>query len=259
VKTKTAYRPKNIPSEEAPAPNIPDEPPQPSETTRIEFTNGADKAEPAVAIVSADEIPSPDEATLALQRQLADLRKSEELQRNYAQQMMAARAQPPTREQLLQSWRSQGADENDLSFLQANPELIDNPALTRVASEEAAQQGHERGTDAHRQATREIFHQHLQAQQAQPAASAQPAPTPEYFRPSPQPAPSRPDPSAYVSAPVSRGVPSGETGYRPARQIKLTPQEQEYARVAGISDVEYARQKQKLAQAKLAGDYGERR
>jgi nucleoid-associated protein YgaU len=43
------------------------------------------------------------------------------------------------------------------------------------------------------------------------------------------------------------------------RTIRLTAEEQEYARVAGISDVEYARQKQKLAQAKAAGDYGERR
>ena len=38
--------------------NIPEEPiQQTSETTRVEFTNGGDKAEPSVAIVSADEYP----------------------------------------------------------------------------------------------------------------------------------------------------------------------------------------------------------
>jgi hypothetical protein len=41
--------------------------------------------------------------------------------------------------------------------------------------------------------------------------------------------------------------------------MRLSPAEIEMARIAGISDVEYARQKQKLAQAKAAGDYGERR
>jgi hypothetical protein len=39
----------------------------------------------------------------------------------------------------------------------------------------------------------------------------------------------------------------------------LTAEEQEFARIAGISDVEFAKQKQKLAQAKANGDYGERR
>jgi hypothetical protein len=80
----------------------------------------------------------------------------------------AAARQAPTRKQKLEAWRSQGADEGDLTFLESNPELIDNPTLTRVASEEAAQH-HERGTEAHRNATREMFHALLQ--QAQAAAA----------------------------------------------------------------------------------------
>jgi alkylhydroperoxidase family enzyme len=79
MRLKSAYRPEKL------ADNIPaeaPEPPQPSETTHIEFTNN--KADPSVGIiVGADEIPQPDEATFALQKQLADLRKSEELQREY--------------------------------------------------------------------------------------------------------------------------------------------------------------------------------
>jgi hypothetical protein len=106
-------------------------------------------------LVSADEIPSPDEATLALQKQLADLKKSEELQRQYARQL-AQQQQPPTHQQLLEAWRSQGADEGDLAFLESNPSLMDNPRLCRLASDEAAEH-HQRGTDGHRQATLELF------------------------------------------------------------------------------------------------------
>jgi hypothetical protein len=107
-----------------------------------------------------DDYPQPDEATLALQKQLADLKKSEELQRQYAQQMMAARAQPPTREQKLEMWKQQGMDPEDARFLAENPQMVDLHDVTRLASEEAAQH-HERGTDAHRQATKEIFERHL--------------------------------------------------------------------------------------------------
>ncbi len=93
---------------------IPDEPPQPSETTHIDFTNGADKAEPTVAIVSADEYPQPDEATVALMRQLDHLRASEQAQKDFAAQRAAQMAaQPPTREQKLAMWKQQGMDPED--------------------------------------------------------------------------------------------------------------------------------------------------
>ena len=150
---KSAYK--------TPAPNteIKDEPPpQPSETTHIDFTNGADKAEPTVAIVSADEYPQPDEATVALMRQLDHLRASEQAQKDFAAQRAAQMAaQPPTREQKLAMWKQQGMDPEDARFLAENPQMVDQHDVTRVASEEAAQQGHERGTEAHRQATKEIF------------------------------------------------------------------------------------------------------
>jgi hypothetical protein len=173
--------------------------------------------------------------------------------------MMAARAQPPTREQKLAMWKQQGMTEDDAQFLSENPQMVDLHDVTRIAADEAAQH-HARGTPQHRERTKTLFDEHLahlQAQQAQAAASAQP--TPAFFRPPPAPAPAAPDPASIYSAPVSRGTPSGETGQRPARMIRLTPEEQEYARVAGVSDVEYARQKQRLALAKANGDYGERR
>jgi hypothetical protein len=178
------------------------------------------------------------------------------MQREYARRMAQQAQRPLSREEKLAAWRANGGDEGDISFLESHPEMIDRHDVTVVAAEEAAQQGFERGTPQHREATREIFHRNIAAQ-ARPAA-ADPA---GFFapRPAPEPESAHDRRAAIVSAPVSRGTPSGETGYRPARQIRLTAEEQEYARVAGISDVEYARQKQKLALAKLNGDYGERR
>ena len=262
MRLKSAYREKPVE-----APNIPEEPPQPSETARVEFTNGSDRAEPSVAIVSADEYPQPDEATVALMRQLDHLRASEQAQKDFAAQVAAQRAaqmaaQPPTREQKLAMWKEQGMDPEDARFLAENPQMVDLHDVTRVASEAAEQQGFERGTEAHRQATKEIFDQHLGQQQAQPAVSARPATDPAGFfapRPAPSPAAAYEQRASIVSAPVSRGTASYETGQRPARTIRLTAEEQEFARIAGISDVEFAKQKQKLALAKANGDYGERR
>jgi hypothetical protein len=210
------------------------------------------------AIVSADETPQPDEATLTLQKQIADLKKSEQMQREFAQHVaqMAARPAPTlpeSPEDRIALWRQQGLTPGDADFLAAHLELAAEPRLTRAAADEAAQH-HERDTDAHRAATLEAFHR-LQGQQAQPA----PASTPEFFRPPPPPAPSSASPSALYSAPVSRQAQSAGTGQRPARTVRLTPEEQEYARIAGVSDVEYARMKQKLALHKANGDYGERR
>src|SRR5689334_10509113 len=123
MRTKSAYREpvrKNLAAEPA---NIPEENPQPSETTQIEVIDKAHPDKGTIAAIDTAIPEPPDEATVALQRQLDALKKSEELQRMAAHAQ--AHAQPPTREQLLQAWRSQGADEGDLAFLESNPELID--------------------------------------------------------------------------------------------------------------------------------------
>ena len=258
---KSAYREKPVE-----APNTPEEPPQPLETARVEFTNGSDKAEPSVAIVSADEYPQPDEATVALMRQLDHLRASEQAQKDFAAQVAAQRAaqmaaQPQRGSRSSRCGKSRawtrrtqipGGESADGRPARCDPR--------RVRSSRAA--GVRRGTEAHRQATKEIFDQHLGQQQAQPAVSARPATDPAGFfapRPAPSPAAAYEQRASIVSAPVSRGTASYETGQRPARTIRLTAEEQEFARIAGISDVEFAKQKQKLALAKANGDYGERR
>ena len=256
MKTKTAYRPKNIPVE-TPAPSVPvdDERIQPSATTRIEFTNN--KTDPAVAVVSADEYPQPDEATLALQKQLADLRKSEQMQREFATHVAVQRAAqaapaptlPAEPEDRIALWRQQGLTPGDADFLAAHLELAAEPDLTRLASDEAAQH-HERDTDAHRAATLEAFHR-LQGQQAQ----ARPVDPAGFFEP-PEPArsPARAEPSAMYSAPVSRTTSPG--GYREPspRQIRLTSEEAAMAAASGISETEYARQKLRLLKAKASGE-----
>jgi hypothetical protein len=81
------------------APNIPEEPPQPSESVKIDFaTDKAEAVEPGVTIVGANEpgdavtealqkAVEADEAALSLRRQLEHLRTSEALQRQHVQQM----------------------------------------------------------------------------------------------------------------------------------------------------------------------------
>jgi hypothetical protein len=258
MKTKTAYRPKNnsIPAEQTPAPSaqIDDQPIQPSETTHIEFSTDAEPVE-----VAAVEPATPvDEATLGLQRQITDLKKSEELQRQRATQMMQQR--PLTREEKLASWRAQGANEDDLKLLANNPEMVDFHDLTAYAANEAAQQ-HQRGTAAHREATREVFYKHLVHLQEQAQAAAAPQAQPAavdpagFFQPRPAPPAQTPEShrAAIVSAPVSRRDIGGPRELSP-RHVKLTPEEQQIARASGISDVAYAEGKLRMMKAKANGE-----
>ena len=251
MKTKTAYREK-IPAVETPATNIPEEPIQPSESVHVEFIDKADPDKGAVAAIDT-AIPQPDEATLALQKQLADLKKSEALQREFAQRVAAQRAaqmaaQPTTREQKLEMWRQQGMSPADERLLIENPQMIDFHDLTAVAAAQAAEQGHERDSEGHRAATLEAFHR-LQGQQAQEQAAQ---PTPAFFAPKPAPSPAAPGPASFVSAPVSRTVP----GYREPspRSVRLSPEEQQIAAASGISDAAYAKLKLKMLRERAAGE-----
>lgn len=61
--------------------------------------------------------------------------------------------------------------------------------------------------------------------------------------------------SSIMSAPVSR---EGGGGRPSSTRIHLTKDEKEAAAMAGISEVEYARNKQRLAQMRADGTYGER-
>jgi hypothetical protein len=252
MRTKTAYRnkPENIPAEIPEIPNIPQvkidgQRVEPDVTATAEVPRSAVEVDEAFKRQAESSDPS-----LALARQIEELRKSEALQRQAA--MMPQRPLSP--EEKLAAWRSQGMSEADERFLVEHPLMVEHSALTAQAAAVAAQQ-YQRGTDDHRRATKQLFDQHL-AHLAQAAANPVPTaqPIPEYFRP-PEPKPeSTPSPASYTSAPVSR---SGG-GFQSSR-VTLTREDKEYARIAGISDVEYAKQKQRLAEMKASGEYSERR
>jgi hypothetical protein len=201
VRTKSAYRTpllldtKVVEADPRKAQMLPEEPIQPSETTRIEFTTD-NKAEPAIGIVSADEYPQPDEATLTLQKQIADLKKSEELQREYALHVQAQRAAqmaapaptlPEGRAERIALWRQHGLSDDDATFLEARPAMIDHPQLTRQAVAAAEQSGLERGSDDFNIAVENNFNTLMGRAEAQ----ATPASTPAFFQP-PEPSPRSP-------------------------------------------------------------------
>jgi hypothetical protein len=76
---------------------------------------------------------------------------------------------------------------------------------------------------------------------------------PEFFRPPPVREPSRSTPASIVSAPVSRDAVGMDRPMVP-NKIKLSLEEREAARIAGISELEYAKQKIRLLGAKARGE-----
>lgn len=254
MKTKTAYRTPKIPQPDRPEPNIP----------AVEIDG--QKAEPVVTLAAdipageenealreyEKEIVEADEAALALQKQIDALRRSEELARQH--QVQAAQRQP-TREQILAAWKQQGLSDAEARFLEENPAMIDNAGLTAFASGQAAQRGHERGSEEYLRATREIFNQHLAHLQQAAATNAAPQPTPAFFKPPPA-RPRAASNASIVSAPVSREVPDGTVRSEPANdpsRVKLTAEEVEAARLSGVSLREYAEGKLRLAREKRDG------
>jgi len=228
MRTKSAYK------TPAPSVQIDDEPIQPSATTRIEFIDKTDPDRGTIASIDT-AIPEPDEATLTLQKQIADLKKSEEMQREFARHVAVQRAAqtetptlPADPEARIALWRTQGLSDHDADFISEHLELAVEPHLTRIASDEAAQH-HERDTDAHRAATLEAFHR-LQGQRAQPAV-ADPA---GFFQPPEEPtrSPAATSPESIYSAPVSRSA--SPRGYREPspRSVRLSPIEQEIAAIS---------------------------
>jgi hypothetical protein len=61
-----------------------------------------------------------------------------------------------------------------------------------------------------------------------------------------------------TQAPPTREVPSSSTGKPSSTKVTLTPEEREIARMNNITEIEYARQKIKMQEAKKNGHYNER-
>jgi hypothetical protein len=259
---RSRYREKSTPVPDIPVPEIPI-----ASAEQPEAVIGISAQIPDETIAQVEPTAPIEPATDAnaaeqhLAQQLGALKAAGELQRRQAQvAAMAAQALPPTREQRLEAWKAQGMTEQEAEFLRDNPGMIDYPQVTQQAVAAALHSGLERGSDNFHKAVENNFNTMMARveAQAQPA-TADPA---GFFQPSAaprSPAPARsPEPSmsAYVSAPVSR---HGHGSASPSHSIRLSPAEQEYARIAGITDTEYARQKRVLLQRKANGDYGEQR
>jgi hypothetical protein len=145
-------------------------------------------------------------------------------------------------------------DEATVRLKQALDSLKHSEALQSLAafaSHQAAHQGHQIGSPGHQQATREIFDQTLARMQEHASNAAESEPS----VPRPPPPPPAPERAAIYSAPVSREVANGSGRREPSPgSVRLSFEQRQAAAAAGISEVEYARQLQKLpAYKKLRG------
>jgi hypothetical protein len=286
--------------------------------------------------------PEPDEATLALQKQIADLKKSEELQREYGRRMAQEREdalrQAQTHAGEIERYKKTNQEQeeavvgNAIAAAKAEADMAqsDYVAALNAGDNSAAGEAQRRMTRAEaRLAGLELGKEEIEQRKKEPppvapqprSTSADPIdgfnlpnaekdwlrahrdyltdprkqsalryadeqvrlaglqpgmpgylpeientlrsigslPKPEEPNDEPEVVTHTTDRSAaIVSAPVSRETQTS-TGQRASSKVRLSPEEQEFAKIAGITDVEYAKQKQKLAQHKMNGDYGERR
>jgi hypothetical protein len=196
-----------------------------------------------------------DAATEALKAQIAALKRGEEIQRRQIEQQAELQAKaeewkqsPPSHQQILDHWEKNfGMQRLERLFLEENPALIDNPQITAEAARDALEQGLERGSDAFNQATLMAFNRRLNETRRQMEQPTRPAPIMAA-------APER-DLSAIVSAPVSREAPSAGDGSRTRLgQVRLSAEERQFARQIGLSETEYAKQKQRLVSMQLSGE-----
>ena len=203
---------------EAPAPTL-DEPPALPESPQPEPLNSAQQG--------AD-------ATLALQKQIDELKKSEEVQRQQAAIV-------------------QLANERRQAWLAQTPGAKDHiPALGHI---------HRAALDGGLVDTSPEYFQFMESQLAalqaqQPEVNPVMRPTPKFFQPPPPPA--EPKPANIVSAPVSRSVPTSD-GRRPRGRVTLSREEQEAARMSGLTLEEYAMQKRKYQDMRESGEYRDER
>jgi hypothetical protein len=250
VKLKSAYRPKK-PDTEIPEPAAPAiSEPEPELAPKLE--PAADS--PALEEQQRERTEQADEAAERLRDQLKALAQSENIVRYHRPTYAELAQRPFIRDQLLEQWRHQGLSDANVRFLQANPELIDNFELTHYSANRATQEGHQPDTDAHREATRRIFNDYV-AETVRKEAE----PPPKFFQAEPPaiPAPRQPpSKSSHYSAPVSRETPSSriyEADNDP-RSVRLSADQVEAARIAGVTPAEYARQLIRMKRMQASGE-----
>jgi hypothetical protein len=204
--------------------------------------------EQAAADAAKADLLDPD---LALKRQYEQIQRAQQIQQQHAQ-----RLQPPqTREQWVAALMAQsGTTQAEAEFLLDHPQMMHSPKIMQRTMADIQAAGVQRDdSPEYFQAVESTFNRHLKRKQQKAAAKAAAEPVPEYFQPTPAP-PEQPEQAAssIYSAPVSRQAGGGN--YQPSpSSIRLSREEQEAARMAGISDTEYARNKLKMLRMQQAG------
>jgi len=132
------------------------------------------------------------------------------------------------------------------SWLKEHPEYVTNPrknAQIQYLHHEVLDEGHQFGSA-------EYF------ESIETKLGMRRAPEPEDDEDDAPPPPKKqPQRNHIVSAPVSRDTPSA-SGRRQENSETLTRDEQEAARIAGVSNAEYAKQKKRIREMKANGSYG---
>jgi hypothetical protein len=155
--------------------------------------------------------PAADDASMAFQKQIAALEESERIHK--------ARAE--------HAHHTAKVDQ----ILKENPEMLSNPGLVAEAEREAFEAGHLAYSDVFHEAVKNSFQSKL-------AAKNSPSP-PMAYEVKSYDLPELRNNSAFVSAPVSRDVPSASYPERPG-QVRLTAEMKDMARRLNISEREYA-------------------
>ena len=130
-------------------------------------------------------------------------------------------------------------------WLHQHPDVMTDPrknARITAAHLDAIDAGHAQDSDGYFQ----FIEEKLGYRQSEPPPAPAPAPQPEPRRSPP------------VSAPVSRDAPNLTTGRPQKRNIELSAEQREHARIAGVDDFTYAKNLQELDRRKKLGMYPDR-
>ena len=201
----------------------------------------ADGFQPSSPQVAPD--PIPDDPTTALKGQIASLQRAEE------------QAYDPTarrRAQTLAAWQAQGLKQEASDFFVKNPSMLDNPQRVGELASEAQQRGIVIDSPEFFQFVKANFHGEVSPE---PSVTR----TAPVTRPEPRPHSGQSNGrGSIVSAPPSKTIPLGysERGgfeFNPNR-ITLSAAEKEHARIAGVSELEFAEGKRQMLIRKQAGD-----
>jgi hypothetical protein len=263
-------------------PNIPPAPEINADTPNIapEINNIAAANNPAAPEQKPEaEHSKPDDATVALQKRIEELRQSEQLLRQHQEQQNRQQQEQQVYlqqiNQVFAFWKQAGLSADQEQILIANPTLMIE--LSSFAAGEAAKH-HKASTAEYVEAGKKLFFENLTRLQEQVSQGAAPQaaepPTPDtseptmpndFFKPPPvtngnwtaggqQQQPERRVP---VSAPVSREVPSAippsERYEENPSRVVLTAEEKLLAKHSGVSEIDWARGKLEVQRRRRAG------